>query len=82
MGVYMWSYLSGLAVCGYGVLVRRRWFRVVEREVRVPGLDAQFDGYRIAHLSDMHIGALDAPKSWGLFAWSHARRTAGRRTSR
>ena len=34
---YMWTYLSGLVVCGYGVLVRRRWFRVVEREVRVAG---------------------------------------------
>jgi predicted MPP superfamily phosphohydrolase len=67
---YMWSYLSGLVVCGYGVLVRRRWFRVVEREVRVTGLDARFDGLRIAHLSDLHIGTL-TPKAWGL-AWSRA----------
>jgi predicted MPP superfamily phosphohydrolase len=70
MAVYMWSYLSGLVVCGYGVLVRRRWYRVVEREVRVEGLDARFDGLRIAHLSDLHIGTL-TPKSWGM-AWSHA----------
>ena len=39
MGAYMWAYLSGLVVCGYGTLVRRRWFRVVERDVVVPGLD-------------------------------------------
>ncbi len=68
--VSMWSYLSGLVVCGYGILVRRRWFRVVEREVRVTGLDPRFDGLRIAHLSDLHIGAL-TPKSWGL-AWAAA----------
>jgi predicted MPP superfamily phosphohydrolase len=70
MGVYMWSYLSGLVVCGYGVLVRRRWVRVVERELRIPGLDARFEGLRVAHLSDLHIGAL-TPKSWGL-SWSRA----------
>jgi predicted MPP superfamily phosphohydrolase len=65
MGAYMWSYLSGLVVCGYGVLVRRRWFRVVEREVRVPGLDARFDGFRVAHLSDLHVGTM-TPKPWGM----------------
>jgi uncharacterized protein len=75
MGWYVGSYLSGLAVCGYGILVRRRWFRVVEREVSVAGLDPRFDGLRIAQLSDLHIGTL-TPRSWGL-AWSRA---ANRRT--
>ena len=70
MTAYMVSYLSGLVACGYGTIVRRRWFRVVEREVRVPGLDARFDGFRIAHMSDLHIGTL-TPKSWGL-GWSRA----------
>jgi predicted MPP superfamily phosphohydrolase len=70
MGWYMGSYLSGLVVCGYGIIVRRRWFRVVEREVFVRGLDPRFDGLRIAQLSDLHVGTL-TPKSWGL-AWSHA----------
>jgi uncharacterized protein len=68
--VYMYAYLSGLVVCGYGVLVRRRWYHVVERDVRVPGLDARLDGLRIAQLSDLHIGTL-TPRSWGL-AWSRA----------
>ena len=68
--VYMYSYLSGLVVCGYGILVRRRWYRVVEREVRVPGLDPRLDGFRIAQLSDLHIGTL-TPKTWGM-AWSRA----------
>jgi predicted MPP superfamily phosphohydrolase len=70
MGFYMWTYLSGLVVCGYGILVRRRWFRVVEREVRVPSLDARLDGLRIAHLSDLHLGTL-TPRSWVL-AWVRA----------
>jgi hypothetical protein len=74
MGVYMWCYLSGLVVCGYGVLIRRRWYRVVEREVVVPGLDARLEGLRIAHLSDLHLGTL-TPRSWGL-AWV---RSANRR---
>jgi predicted MPP superfamily phosphohydrolase len=69
-GAYMWTYLAGLVVCGYGILVRRRWFRVVEREVRVAGLDSRFDGLRVAHLSDLHLGTL-TPKSWGM-AWVRA----------
>jgi uncharacterized protein len=70
MGAYMWTYLSGLAVCAYGTLVRRRWFRVIEREVRLPGLDARLDGLRVAHLSDLHLGTL-TPKSWAM-AWVRA----------
>jgi predicted MPP superfamily phosphohydrolase len=70
MAWYLGSYLSGLAVCGYGILVRRRWFRVVEREVRVAGLDPRFDGLRLAHLSDLHVGTL-TPRSWGL-SWARA----------
>jgi len=69
-GVFMYAYLSGLAVAGYGILVRRRWYRVVERDVRVPGLDPRFEGLRIAQLSDLHIGTL-TPKSWGL-RWSRS----------
>jgi predicted MPP superfamily phosphohydrolase len=65
MAIYMWTYLSGLVVCGYGTLVRRRWFRVVERDVVVPGLDPRLAGLRIAHLSDLHLGTL-TPRSWGM----------------
>ncbi len=67
---YAYTYAAGLVVCGYGVLVRRRWYRVVEREVRLPGLDARLDGLRVAHLSDLHVGTM-TPRSWGL-AWSRA----------
>jgi predicted MPP superfamily phosphohydrolase len=68
MRVYMFGYVSGLLVCGYGTLVRRRWYRVVERDVRLPGLDPRLEGLKLAHLSDLHLGTL-TPRSWGL-AWS------------
>jgi predicted MPP superfamily phosphohydrolase len=67
---YGWTYVIGLGICAYGILVRRRWFRVVERDARVPGLDPRFEGLRIAHLSDLHIGAL-TPRGWGL-RWARA----------
>lgn len=49
-------YLFFLAVAAWGVFIRRRW--VEEREIEVPiaGLPEAFDGYRIAHLSDLHVG--------------------------
>jgi predicted MPP superfamily phosphohydrolase len=72
---YMVMYLSGLAVAAYGILIRRRWYRVAEHDVSVPGLDPRFEGLRIAQLSDLHIGTL-TPRSWGL-AWS---RSANRHT--
>jgi hypothetical protein len=68
IAAFMWIYATGLAVCGYGVLVRRRWVRVIELDVPVPGMDRRLDGLRIAHLSDLHIGAL-TPRAWGL-SWA------------
>ncbi len=61
---FMWTYALGLLVCGYGIVVRRRWFVVKEIEVALEGLDPGLDGYRIAHLSDLHIGT-HTPKGWG-----------------
>ncbi len=52
------TYLCALVVSFYGVVVRRRWVRVRTLEISVPGLGAAFDGYRIAQLSDLHIGGL------------------------
>lgn len=70
-GFFLWCYASGLVVCFYGVYLRR-WFFVTRRiEVPVKGLDPRFDGYRIAQLSDLHIGALTPPwwaKRWVLRA--------------
>jgi predicted MPP superfamily phosphohydrolase len=67
---YLYTYLTGLLVCGYGILIRRRWFVVRELEVKLEGLDPAFDGFRIAHLSDLHIGT-HTPKSWGM-RWTRA----------
>ena len=61
---YTWAYAVGLVVAAYGILVRRRWFVVREVEIALAGLDPSFDGYRIAHLSDLHIGAV-TPRAWG-----------------
>jgi predicted MPP superfamily phosphohydrolase len=63
-GFILWTYASGIAVATYGTLVRRRVFQVKEVELPVRGLDARFDGFRIAHLSDLHIGSM-TPRAWG-----------------
>ncbi len=46
-----------LAVGVYGVYEAQRQPRVVARETDVAGLPPEFDGYRIIHLSDIHISA-------------------------
>jgi predicted MPP superfamily phosphohydrolase len=54
----VFTYLAALALSFYGVVVRRRWLRVRTIEISVPRLGAEFEGYRIAQLSDLHIGGL------------------------
>jgi predicted MPP superfamily phosphohydrolase len=54
---------AGLALAGVGfawhsIVVAPRSLRLHHRDVFVPRLPAAFDGYRIAHLSDLHLGAL------------------------
>jgi uncharacterized protein len=74
-GFFMWTYATGLVVCGYGCSARR-WFFVMRKvEVRVRGLDPRFDGFTIAQLSDLHIGAL-TPLWWGM-RWARAANAAG-----
>lgn len=58
------AYLAGAALAGWGVLVRRRWVRVRTIDVPIAGLGPRFDGYRIAHLSDLHIGS-HSPRARG-----------------
>ncbi len=52
------AHLAALPLSFYGVVVRRRWVRVRTIEISVPGLGSAFEGYRIAQLSDLHIGGL------------------------
>lgn len=61
------AYATTFALALWGVAIRRRW--VIEREVEIaiPGLPKAFDGYRIAQLSDLHIGGLtprEVGESW------------------
>lgn len=47
---------SGLAL-GWGVVRGRHDFELVETEIRIPGLPRVLDGYVIAQVSDLHVGA-------------------------
>ena len=63
-GFFLWLHAIGLVVCAYGVTLRR-WFFVKRRvEIPIEGLDKSLDGYTIAQLSDLHIGAY-TPLWWG-----------------
>jgi hypothetical protein len=52
------TYGAALVLSIYGVVIRRRWVRVRTIDVPIAGLHRAFDGYRIAQLSDLHIGGL------------------------
>jgi predicted MPP superfamily phosphohydrolase len=62
------AYAVAFAIAFWGVVVRRRWVRTRELDIVIPGLPAAFDGYRVAQLSDLHLGGLTPPK-WGE-AWA------------
>ncbi|MBN1201643.1 MAG: metallophosphoesterase [Anaerolineae bacterium] len=48
---------AALAAAGwYGWRIEPRWLRVVHLTLPVSDLPPAFDGYRIAHLSDLHLG--------------------------
>ncbi|MFO0666016.1 MAG: metallophosphoesterase [Polyangiaceae bacterium] len=51
-------YLAALALSLWGVFIRRHWLLTHETRVPIESLPSAFDGYRIAHLSDLHIGSL------------------------
>ncbi|NUP10109.1 MAG: metallophosphoesterase [Polyangiaceae bacterium] len=51
-------YGVSLAIALYAVFIRTRLARVRTLDVFIAGLPAAFDGYRIAQLSDIHIGSL------------------------
>lgn len=44
------------AAAGYSLRVEPAWIEVTHTEIALPGLPAAFDGFRIAHLSDLHYG--------------------------
>ncbi len=73
-GFFLWCYATGLVICTYGCTVRRWFFVTRHVDVAVRGLDARFDGYTIAQLSDLHIGAFH-PQWWGK-RWARAANAA------
>jgi uncharacterized protein len=60
-----WSSLAAILYAGAGGIAawsvwgRRRRVRAIEVEVPIGNLPPPFEGYRIAHLSDLHIGSYD-----------------------
>src|SRR5262249_51319871 len=58
------AYGLALGLSFWGVFIRRRWVLTRELELVMPGLPREFDGYRVAQLSDLHIGGL-TPARWG-----------------
>jgi predicted MPP superfamily phosphohydrolase len=56
------AYAVALGIAVWGVFVRRRWVLTRELELVIPGLPQEFDGYRVAQLSDLHIGGFTPPR--------------------
>lgn len=54
-----WVYACGCGVSVYAIWIERRFVRIRRIEVALPGLPVEFDGYRIAQLSDLHVGSFD-----------------------
>lgn len=73
-GFFMWTYATGLVVCGYGCTIRRWFFVTRHVEIPVRGLARELDGYTIAQLSDLHIGALTP--LWWAQRWARAANAA------
>lgn len=54
-----WAALAGIipgAALLYAWRIEPRWLRVAHRTLAVPDLPPAFEGYRIAQLSDLHLG--------------------------
>ncbi|MET0791449.1 MAG: metallophosphoesterase [Polyangiaceae bacterium] len=60
-----YAYALGLGLSIWAVWVERRWVRVRQIEVAIANLPPEFEGYRIAQLSDLHVGSFD-PKARAL----------------
>lgn len=66
-GAAVSAYGVAFLLSGWAIVVCRRWVRVTETTVAVPDLPAEFDGYTITHLSDLHVGSTDSKevaRSW------------------
>jgi predicted MPP superfamily phosphohydrolase len=55
------AYAVALVALGWGAFVTCRRLRIREIDLSVSGLPPEFIGYRIAHLSDLHVGSVTPP---------------------
>ncbi|MEO8902983.1 MAG: metallophosphoesterase [Polyangiaceae bacterium] len=53
------AYALGMLLSVYAIWIERRFVRVRQLEVQIANLPTEFDGYRIAQLSDLHVGSFD-----------------------
>ncbi|MCL2724647.1 MAG: metallophosphoesterase [Polyangiaceae bacterium] len=67
---FLTTYAAAFVLCTYGATLRRYWFVVRRIDADIEDLDPSFDGYEIAHLSDLHIGNF-TPLSWAM-RWARA----------
>jgi predicted MPP superfamily phosphohydrolase len=58
-------YALGLLPSVWAIWIERRFVRIRRMDVAIAGLPPEFEGYRIAQLSDLHVGSFD-PKSRAL----------------
>ena len=59
------SYALGLLISAWAIWVERRFVRIRRLTIDIANLPAEFDGYKIAQLSDLHVGCFD-PKARAL----------------
>jgi len=60
-----YAYALGLLISVWAIWIERRFVRIRRMDVAIAGLAPEFDGYRIAQLSDLHVGSFD-PKARAL----------------
>jgi len=50
--------IAGLSIGAHSTLIAPRQLKIQRRLVAIPGLPAAFEGYRVLHISDTHLGGL------------------------
>lgn len=51
--------LAGIGLCyAYGRLIEVNWIRIKRVEIPIRRLPAEFDGFKIVHLSDLHVAEM------------------------
>lgn len=69
------AYAAGLTASVWAIAVRSHRVVLREHEIRVPDLPPELDGYRVAQLSDIHVGSLNPPER--ARAWIRAANALG-----